>query len=413
MSELTEGIAATAVPDEGVAEHQPCVLLCVTGCIAAYKSCEILRCLQKQGVRVKVCMTEHATHFVGPTTFRALTHEKVAVGLFDDPEDPIHHISLAQEADLVLVAPATANVIAKMAHGIADDLMSTTLLATRAPIVVAPAMNVGMWEAPITQENVQTLVRRGVHVIQPDAGYLACGDVGGGRLPEPSAIADLALAVLGAQGSLAGRRVVITAGGTHEPIDPVRFVGNRSSGKMGVALARAAVRAGAQVTLVLGPATAKPPSCVNVVHVETAAQMLDAAVTAFEGADAAICAAAVADYTPAHPADHKLKKSRERLDAVELTETTDILATLSATKGERTVIGFAAETSDVVAYGRAKLGSKGCDAIVANDVSRADSGFGSDTDKAWWIDAAGETELPCMSKADLAREIIARLTQLL
>lgn len=391
---------------------QPCVLLCVTGCIAAYKSCEILRCLQKQGVRVKVLMTEHATRFVGPTTFRALTHEKVAVGLFDDPEDPIHHISLAQEADLVLVAPATANVIAKMAHGIADDLMSTTLLATRAPIVVAPAMNVGMLEAAATQENVQTLVRRGVHVIQPDSGYLACGKVAAGRLPEPAHIAEVALAILGAQGPLAGERVLITAGGTQEPIDPVRYIGNRSSGKMGMALARAAMRMGAEVTLVLGAVSVEPPVTAKVVRISTAAEMLQAATEAFSEATVAICAAAVADYTPVAPADHKLKKSQEHLDRVELKETADILAALSAQKGDRTVIGFAAETSDAVAYATDKLSRKGCDAIVANDVSRQDSGFGSDTDQAWWVDATGATELPCMEKSDLAVEILTRVARL-
>lgn len=394
------------------AGERPCVLLCVTGCIAAYKSAEIVRQLQKRGARVKVLMTEHATRFVGPTTFRALTHEKVAVGLFDDPEDPIHHISLAQEADLVLVAPATANIIAKMAHGIADDLMSTTLLATRAPVLVAPAMNVQMWEAAATQDNVRVLEGRGVRVIQPDSGYLACGDVGGGRLPEPSLIADLALAVLGQGGPLAGEHVLITAGGTHEPIDPVRFIGNRSSGKMGAALARAALRRGARVTLVLGPATVEPPAGARTVRVETAAEMLDASLDAFADATAAICAAAVADYAPAHPADHKLKKSGEHLDRIELRETADILAALSARKQGRTVIGFAAETSDVVAYAAAKLARKGCDAVVANDVSRPDSGFGSDTDKAWWVDAAGASELPCMTKDELAGEILDRAQEL-
>ncbi len=390
----------------------PCVLMCVTGCIAAYKSCEIVRCLQRAGARVKVLMTEHAAQFVGPTTFRALTHEKVAIGLFDDPEDPIHHISLAQEADVVLVAPATANILAKMAHGIADDLLSTTLLATKAPIVVAPAMNVGMWEAEATQENVRTLQRRGITVITPDAGYLACGDVGGGRLPDPWRVADLALVAAGTTGPLAGERVLITAGGTQEPIDPVRYIGNRSSGKMGTALARAASRMGADVTLVLGPASVEPPAGVACIQVQTAAQMLDAARTAFADATIAVCAAAVADYTPAHPADHKLKKSVEPLDTVELVETTDILAELSRAKGGRVVIGFAAETSEVVAYAERKLATKGCDAIVANDVSRVDSGFGADTDKAWWIDRTGATELPCMSKTDLADTIMERAVAL-
>lgn len=396
----------------GATVDAPCVLLCVTGCIAAYKSCEILRLLQKRDVRVKVLMTEHATQFVGPATFRALTHEKVAIGLFDDPEDPIHHISLAQEADVVLVAPATANVIAKMAHGIADDLMSTTLLATRAPILIAPAMNAGMWEAAATQENIEVLRRRGVEVIAPDSGYLACGEVAAGRLPEPAVIADHVLAALGASGPLAGEHVLITAGPTHEPIDPVRFIGNRSSGKMGIALAQEAVGLGAEVTLVLGPSEQRPPATANVIRVESAHEMHAAASQAFETCSIAVCAAAVADYTPSSPAERKLKKSEHHLDAVPLTETADILADLSARKGTRTVIGFAAETQDAVGYAEAKLAKKGCDAIVANDVSRADSGFGTDTDKAWWIDAAGTVELPTMSKRSLAHEILLRARDL-
>ena len=389
-------------------DRQRRALVCVTGCIAAYKACEIVRLLQKQDIDVTVCMSEHATRFVGPTTFRALTHHKVAVGLFDDPEDPIHHISLAQWADIVIVAPATANIIAKMTHGIADDLMSTTLLATRAPILVAPAMNAGMWEAAATQENIDTLARRGVHIVQPDSGYLACGEIASGRLPEPSDIVDRALAVLGSGGPLQGERVLITAGGTHEPIDPVRFIGNRSSGKMGVALAYAAQALGAQVTLVLGPHSVRVPASITCIPVETASQMLDVARAAFDECSIAVCAAAVADYTPCSPADHKLKKDVERLDRIELEETTDILADLSSRKGDRTVIGFAAETSDVVSYATRKLVTKGCDAIVANDVSRDDSGFGTDTDQAWWIDATGALELPCMDKSDLARVVFER-----
>lgn len=397
------------------ASSEPCVLLCVTGCIGAYKACEVTRLLQKRGCRVKVVMTEHATHFVGPTTFRSLTHEKVAVGLFDDPEDPIHHISLAQEADVVLVAPATANILAKMAHGIADDLMSTTLLATHAPILVAPAMNVGMWEAAATQENLAVLKRRGVRVIEPDAGYLACGDVGKGRLAEPERIADAAmeaLAALDVEPVLAGKRVLVTAGPTHEPIDPVRYIANRSSGKMGLALARAARSMGAEVTLVLGPTSLEAPQGVTCVPVERAVEMFEAARSAFAEADIAVLAAAVADYTPAVVSDHKLKKATEHLDTIELVETPDILATLSAEKGERVVVGFAAETDRLIEHACAKLARKGCDAIVANDVSRADSGFGSDTDKAWWVTPQGVEELPCLAKDDLAREILVRANEL-
>ncbi len=386
-----------------------CALVCVTGCIAAYKACELVRELQRRGARVKVLMSEHATHFVDPTTFRALTREPVALGLFDDPSDPIHHISLAKEADVIVVAPATANVIAKMAAGIADDLLSTTLLVATSPIVVAPAMNANMWRAQVTQENMARLRARGIYQVGPGSGYLACGDVDEGRLIEVELIADAAERALDASRALAGEHVLITAGPTHEPIDPVRFIGNRSSGKMGIALARAARDMGAEVTLVLGPCDAQPPHGVQVERVETAREMLDAALASFQQATMAICAAAVADYTPAHPAEHKLKKGIEPLCSIELVPTEDILRTLSERKGSRTVVGFAAETGDPVAYAQRKLDRKGCDAIVANDVSRADSGFGSDTDKAWWVTADGVEELPVLTKDELAREILLRM----
>lgn len=384
------------------------VLLCVTGCIAAYKSCEILRLLQKAGYRVKVLMTEHATQFVGPTTFRALTHEKVAIGLFDDPEDPIHHISLAQEADVVLVAPATANCIAKMAHGIADDLMSTTLLATKAPILIAPAMNSGMWSAAATQENVEVLKNRGVHFVQPDSGYLACGDVGSGRLPTPEAIADATCSLLQGSTDLVGEHVLITAGPTHEPIDPVRYIANRSSGKMGLELARAARDRGANVTLIAGPIELPIPAGIETIHVQTASQMRNAAMTAFGRSTIAILAAAVADYTPSAPSDHKLKKAVDPIDSIPLIQTQDILAELSSNKEDRIVIGFAAETNDVVDYAEAKLRRKGCDAIVANDVSRSDAGFGSSNNRAWWVTSSSVDDLGLLEKRALADEILSR-----
>ncbi len=384
------------------------VLLCVTGCIAAYKSCEILRLLQKAGCRVKVLMTEHATQFVGPTTFRALTHEKVAIGLFDDPEDPIHHISLAQEADIVLVAPATANSIAKMAHGLADDLMSTTLLATKAPVLIAPAMNSGMWSAVATQDNVQVLKGRGVHFVQPDSGYLACGDVGSGRLASPETIADATLSLLRGSSDLSGEHVLITAGPTHEPIDPVRYIANRSSGKMGLELAKAARDRGANVTLVAGPIDLSIPSGIEAISVQTASQMREAAVKAFEHSTIAILAAAVADYTPAMPADHKLKKAVDPIDSIPLIQTQDILAELSSNKGDRIVVGFAAETNDVVEYAQAKLKRKGCDAIVANDVSRSDAGFGSSNNRAWWVTSSAIDDLGLLEKNALADEILSR-----
>lgn len=402
--------------------RQACALVCVTGCIAAYKSCEIVRLLQKAGVRVKVLMSEHATHFVGPTTFRALTHETVAVGLFDDPQDPIHHISLAQEPDVVLVAPATANVMAKMAHGIADDLLSTTLLATNRPIVIAPAMNTGMWEAAATQENLSTLIARGCEIVQPACGRLACGDVGSGKLASVEDIAQRTLEVLGrtiagdASGNLAqecagllqGKHVVVTAGGTQEAIDPVRYIGNRSSGKFGYAIASAALAMGARVVLVSGPTNLPCPDGVHRIDVVSADDMFQAVDAAFDGADILVCAAAVADYTPVRKADHKLKKANERLDCIELVETRDILASMSACKGYRVVVGFAAETDNLIEYASSKLASKGCDAIVANDVSRHDSTFGSDTDKVTWITADGAEELPCMPKNEAAFEILRR-----
>ncbi|WP_302011956.1 bifunctional phosphopantothenoylcysteine decarboxylase/phosphopantothenate--cysteine ligase CoaBC [Collinsella tanakaei] len=402
--------------------RQACVLVCVTGCIAAYKSCEIVRLLQKAGVRVKVLMSEHATHFVGPTTFRALTHETVAVGLFDDPQDPIHHISLAQEPDVVLVAPATANVMAKMAHGIADGLLSTTLLATNRPIVIAPAMNTGMWEAAATQENLSTLIARGCEIVQPACGRLACGDVGSGKLASVEDIAQRTLEVLGriiagdASGNLAqecagllqGKHVVVTAGGTQEAIDPVRYIGNRSSGKFGYAIASAALAMGARVVLVSGPTNLPCPDGVHRIDVVSADDMFQAVDAAFDGADILVCAAAVADYTPVRKADHKLKKANERLDCIELVETRDILASMSACKGDRVVVGFAAETDNLIEYASSKLASKGCDAIVANDVSRHDSTFGSDTDKVTWITADGAEELPCMPKNEAAFEILRR-----
>lgn len=384
------------------------VLLCVTGCIAAYKSCEILRLLQKAGYRVKVLMTEHATQFVGPTTFRALTHEKVAIELFDDPEDPIHHISLAQEADVVLVAPATANCIAKMAHGIADDLMSTTLLATKAPILIVPAMNSGMWSAAATQENVEVLKSRGVHFVQPDSGYLACGDVGSGRLPTPEAIADATCSLLQGSTDLVGEHVLITAGPTHEPIDPVRYIANRSSGKMGLELARAARDRGANVTLIAGPIKLPIPAGIETVHVQTASQMYNAAAKAFERSTIAILAAAVADYTPSAPSDHKLKKAVDPINSISLIQTQDILAELSSNKEDRIVIGFAAETNDVVEYAQAKLKRKGCDAIVANDVSRSDAGFGSSNNRAWWVTSSTVDDLGLLEKRALADEILSR-----
>ena len=391
----------------------PRVALFVTGGIAAYKACEVLRGLQKGGCDVRVCMSANATKLVGPTTFEALSGHHVTLGIFGDGETPIPHIELSEWADLALVCPATANVIAKMAAGIADDAVSTTLVACSCPVVVAPAMNVHMWQNPATQANVKTLVSRGVQVVGPATGRLACGDVGAGKLEDVSVIVAAALARVRAHGSLAGKRVVITAGPTHEPIDPVRYLSNASSGKMGYALAQAAAAHGAEVTLVSGPVSQPKPTGVKLVGVTTASEMLAATQEAFESADAAILAAAVSDYRPAKSSDHKLKKAAEPLEALELVENDDILATISANRGGRVVIGFAAETNDVIDNARKKLERKGCDLIVANDVSRADSTFGADTDLVTLVGNKYEEELPLMSKPEVAEAIIERLVTML
>ncbi|MBQ6650251.1 MAG: bifunctional phosphopantothenoylcysteine decarboxylase/phosphopantothenate--cysteine ligase CoaBC [Atopobiaceae bacterium] len=394
----------------------PRVLLCVTGGIAAYKACEVLRGLQKAGCDVRVAMTESARRFVGEVTFEALSGAPVAFDLFGHAETAIPHIQLSGWADVALVCPCTANVMAKVAHGIADDCVSATLLACDVPVLVAPAMNTRMWENPATQDNRATLEARGVSLVLPAEGRLACGDVGTGKLASVDEIVDATLGELWAARNgrpLAGRSVVITAGPTHEAIDPVRFIANASSGKMGYALARAARDAGASVTLVSGPVALAAPHDVEVVRVTSAAQMLEATCRAFEGADVAILAAAVADYTPASPADHKLKKAHEHLDTVELVETADILATVSAAKGCRVVVGFAAETNDLVANATAKLSRKGCDMIVANDVSRAESTFGSDTNRVTLVTPDGSEQLELMSKDDVAHAIVSRVASLL
>ncbi|CVH76351.1 Coenzyme A biosynthesis bifunctional protein CoaBC [Coriobacteriaceae bacterium CHKCI002] len=390
------------------------VLLGVTGCIAAYKSCEIVRALQKAGVRVKVVMTEHATEFVGPTTFRALTHEKVAVGLFDDPEDPIHHVSLAQEADAFLIAPCTANVIAKIANGIADDLLTTTALATTAPLIIAPAMNVNMYDNGATRYNIGKLHIRGARIVEAGDGYLACGDVGKGRLADIEDIVSATLDELGVRRDLDGRRVMVTAGPTVEPIDPVRYISNRSSGKTGYAIARAAALRGADVTLVSGPVSLPAPEGVRVVRVRTAHEMLEAAEEAFRDADIAVFAAAVADMRPRAVSDRKLKKSLDgdELGAIELVENPDILATLAARKDRQVVVGFAAETNDVVPNAEAKLAAKRADFVVANQVGEG-MAFGTDDNAVWFVDAEEVEELPRMPKSRLADEILDKAVQFL
>ncbi len=390
------------------------VLVGVTGCVAAYKACEVVRGLQKAGVRVKVVMTEHATEFVTPLQFRALTHEPVAVGLFDDaPGDPIHHISLAKEADLFLIAPCTANVIAKIAHGIADDLLTTTALATTAPLVIAPAMNVNMYEHPATQQNMQALANRDVSFIDADEGYLACGDVGRGRLADPEVIVRAVLDALDEQRDLEGKRILITAGPTVEPIDPARFISNRSSGKMGFALAQAAAERGAQVTLVAGPVALPDLDAPNIetIHVQTATEMLEAVDVRFDAVDAAIFSAAVSDMRPAAPSTQKLKKGvdDEQLSHLALEPNPDILATMGARKRTgQVVVGFAAETDSLEEHARTKLESKHANFIVGNLVGEG-RGFGTDDNQAIIVSASETEKLPLMSKVDLANEILNRL----
>lgn len=389
------------------------VLIAVTGCIAAYKACEVLRGLQKAGCDVRVTMTNEASAFVAPLTFEALSGHAVASDLFLENESPIAHIEMTDWADLVLVCPCTGNVLSKVACGIADDCVTTTLLAADSPVLIAPAMNVRMWSNAATQANLETLRSRGVGIVMPVEGHLACGSTGDGKLASVDEIVSAALAQLGVARDLEGRHVMVTAGPTHEAIDPVRFLSNASSGKMGYAIAAAARRHGADVTLISGPVALEAPQGVDLVEVVSAREMHEAALASFETCDAAICAAAVADYTPAHPADHKLKKSSERLDAIELVETADILRDLSAVKGTKPVVGFAAETTDLIAHAQEKLRHKGCDLIVANDVSRADSTFGSETDKVTLISPAGIEELPCLSKRDVAERVVQRLSAMI
>lgn len=405
-------------------ENAPRVLLCVSGGIAAYKAVEVLRLLQKSGCDVRVACTEDSLQFVGAATWEGLTHRRLAHTLYDAPDSTIAHIEMATWADVVLVAPATANIMAKMACGLADNMVSATLLAVpqRTPVVVAPAMNTNMWHSQATRNNVRVLSERGVQVVTPEVGHLACDVVGEGKLAQVEDIAAAVLAALGskdngtctddcarADGPLSGRTILVTAGPTHEAIDPVRYIANASSGKMGYAIAREAIRYGAHVILVSGPVSIVPPEGAEVVDVVSAAQMYDAAVGAFGRADVAICAAAVADYTPANPADHKLKKDGESLDSIALVKTKDILAKLSSCKDEgrrRVVVGFAAETNDLVRNAQAKLRKKGCDLVVANDVSRTDSGFGSDTNHVTLVLQDGTEELPTLSKQEVAARIL-------
>ena len=384
------------------------VLLGVTGCVAAYKACEVVRGLQKAGLRVKVVMTKNATEFINPGQFRALTREPVAVGTFDDaPGDPIHHISLSKEADVFLIAPCTANVLGKIANGIADDLLTTTAMATTAPIVLAPAMNVNMYENEATQHNLMILAERGVRIVDADSGYLACGDVGKGRLAKPADIVKTVLDVLEVKRDMKGKRVVVTAGPTVEPIDAVRYISNPSSGKMGFALAEAAADRGADVVLVTGPVGLDDPEDVEVVRVKTAQEMFNAVDGVFADSDIAVFSAAVSDFRPEQVVDRKLKKGSDddALTTIKLVENPDILATMGEKKhADQYVIGFAAETENVVENARKKLETKHADMIVGNPVGES-KGFGADDNEAVLVTKDGESHLESMSKRALADRI--------
>ena len=388
----------------------------VCGGIGAYKSVEVVRGLQKQGHDVFAVMTRSARQFVGELTFEAITRHRVLSSQFAPGANAdIEHIALASTIDLLIVAPATANIIGKFANGIADDFLTSLYLATRAPVLIAPAMNTNMLEHAAVQRNLEVLSARGTHFVDPGSGYLACGWVGKGRLAEPADIVAAAGEVLAPSGPLTGTTVVVTAGPTREAIDPVRFVGNRSSGKMGYALAAAARARGARVVLVSGPTDLPAPAGVERIGVTTATEMRDAVMSRAGSADVVVMAAAVADYAPAGPSSQKIHKTEETL-TLTLVRTPDILAELGRSRSGKDrplLVGFAAETIDVVASARRKLREKGVDLVVANDVSRSDAGFEADTNEVTLVSAAGEETLPLKPKAVIAAQVVERIEALL
>jgi phosphopantothenoylcysteine decarboxylase/phosphopantothenate--cysteine ligase len=393
------------------------IALGVTGGIGAYKAVEIARGLQKRGHEVVAVMTHSATRFVGAVTFEAITRRRVITDQFEGGMNAdIEHIALASTIDLLLIAPATANIIGKLANGIADDFLATLYTATRAPLLIAPAMNTLMFEHAAVRKNLETLASRGARFVEPGEGYLACGWIGKGRLAEPDEIVAAAEAILRPEGPLRGQRVLVTAGPTYEDFDPVRYIGNRSSGRMGYAVAAEAARRGAEVTLVTGPSALTAPPVHAVVKVRRAAEMHEAVMSRADAMDVAIMAAAVADYAPADRAEQKLPKSGDTLTLV-LKKTADILGELGhrrvATGSGPLLVGFAAETENVIANAAAKRERKHADLIVANDVSRADAGFDVETNAVTIVGAGGAETLPLQSKARVAAEILDRVEQLL
>lgn len=384
-----------------------CIVVGVTAGIAAYKICQLVSSLKKQGNEVHVIMTKEAEKFVTPLTFQTLSSQKVITDMFTVDYTPdVHHISLAKKADLFVVAPATANIIAKIAHGIADDMLTTTFLASTCPKMIVPAMNTNMLNNPITQDNIATCQKYGMHIMCSGAGYLACGDVGAGRLPEPEEIEDAIASLVETDRYLQGRHVVITAGATQEEIDPVRYITNHSTGKMGYALAKEARNAGAKVTLISGKTNLPQPYGVDVVNVISAADMRECVVNNFEKADVVIMSAAVADYTPIEKADHKIKKAEGDL-SIALKRTQDILLTIGKKKREdQIVIGFAMETENLLENAAKKLQEKNANYIIANSIREPGAGFGVDTNIVKIISPTSVEDLGLLSKDDTAKEIL-------
>ena len=390
------------------------VVLGVTGGIAAYKACELTSRLRKAGAQVYVILTKNACRFVTPLTFETLSNHPAVTDTFDRPATwEVEHIALAKRADIFVIAPATANIMAKMAHGIADDMLSTTVLATRAPVLVAPAMNTGMWENPATRENVLTLKNRGVRFVGPEGGFLACGDTGAGRMSEPRDIFAAIQAVLNLKRDLEGLHVLVTAGPTQEKIDPVRYISNRSSGKMGYAIADAAARRGAKVTLVSGPANLPTPQGVEKVSIISTQDLFEAMTLRCPQADIVIQAAAPADFTPVQAADQKIKKQGDDDLVLRLKQTPDVAAQVGRLKRPgQTLIGFAAETQDVLGNAEKKLRKKNLDMIVANDVTAPGAGFDVDTNIVTFVTMAGTETLPCLPKTQVADELLDRAVKL-
>jgi phosphopantothenoylcysteine decarboxylase/phosphopantothenate--cysteine ligase len=390
------------------------IVLGVTGGIAAYKSVELVRQLTRKGATVRVVMTSNAREFITPLTFQTLSGNPVQADLFALIEgSKIGHVALADIADLVVIAPATANIIGKVANGIGDDFLSTMVMATKSPVLFAPSMNVNMWASPVVQRNVATLKEVGYHFIGPEEGDLACEAIGQGRLAEVEDIVERIEGLL-VQKDLAGHRLLITAGPTHEPIDPVRFITNRSSGRMGFALARMAKRRGAGVVLISGPTNLPAPGGnIQLIPVRTASEMRDAVLEHYEGCSAIIKAAAVSDYRPKTVSSQKLKKMSVSA-SLELERNPDIIAEIGSAKGNRVLVGFAAETEDLMANAREKLRKKHLDLIVANDVSQPGSGFETATNRVVIIDSAGKAEsLPLMSKEEVANRVLDRVSEIL